>query len=97
MWYSGGRSTGGDIIWEPGYLPPNGTSGMMFRAQWCDNCENDINEDCPIYTGALVAYPGPGPEEWEIRWLPFPKSFETRCTEFEPLEGTCGDSPERSP
>lgn len=87
------RSTAGDQGWTPGYLPSNGTDGDYFRAEWCDRCVRDhsahIGEvtgpagrwTCSIHSAGLIAYPGPGPEEWERRIVD--GRLETRCTAFQ--------------
>lgn len=42
----------------------NGTDYHCWRANWCDRCRNDINEDCPIVATALFCQGIPA------EWLP---------------------------
>lgn len=81
--------------WEPGYLPSNGTEGEIFRRYTCAVCVHDHewhrhddglrdepDETCPVMMAALIAYPNPGPEEWQEHY----DTGEKRCTKFEHCE-----------
>ena len=41
------------------YMPSNGTEGMLFMAQFCDNCYKEKN--CTILTKGLC---GEQPKQW---------------------------------
>jgi len=48
------------------YRPSNGTEGAGFFCDWCDYCERDKDEDCPILADSLafdVDHPR-YPREW---------------------------------
>lgn len=103
----------GDLeAWTPGYLPSNGTMGDMFRAEWCDRCVRDHSSHiggecstpsrwaCSIFTGSLICYPGPGPDEWESRDPGAGRGLDVRCTAFQacwPCKVPGSVAPERRP
>lgn len=60
----------------------NGTSWEIWSFRWCENCVNDVNEDCPLV--AVAMFGRKTPSEWQEVGL---QSYE--CSEFEPRE----DSP----
>ena len=92
--------------WTPGYLPSNSTDGDIFRCLWCDHSQFEhtphVDPDkavagepgvCEILTASYIAYPGPGPDEWESRQNT-DGLLERRCTAFEDCQ-TCADERDR--
>lgn len=57
----------------------NGTSWEIWAGRWCDDCFNDINEDCPLVTAAVLG--GVLPTEWSEVGT---QNYD--CAEFQPRE-----------
>lgn len=57
----------------------NGTSWEMWAYRWCDQCFNDINENCPLIAVAMMG--DATPTEWVDS-----DAEVYECTEFEPRE-----------
>jgi hypothetical protein len=64
---------------RPGRAFSSGSSWDMWSYRWCENCRNDINEDCPIILAAMFG--DTTPQEWVEIGL---QNYE--CTEFQPRE-----------
>jgi hypothetical protein len=56
----------------------NGTSWEIWSSRWCEQCANDINEDCPIIMAGFLHVM---PREWVEVGM---QNYE--CTEFQPRE-----------
>lgn len=54
----------------------NGTSWEIWAYNWCRDCVNDDNDDCPLIAAAMLSVT---PREWTRTGL---QDYE--CTEFEP-------------
>ena len=68
---------------RPGRAFSNGTEWEIWSGRWCDDCANDINEDCPLI--ALAMFGEVTPAEWvEIEPLSRERRYE--CIEFIPRE-----------
>ena len=55
------------------YLPSNGTEGMIFMAEFCENCYKE--KQCTILTRALICEQ---PKQWIY------KNNKPVCTSFNP-------------
>ena len=63
---------------SPKYAPSNGTEGMGFTSQWCDNCDRNkgVSGSCPVLLKALCS----STEHWIVyQSVPL-------CTQFVPVE-----------
>lgn len=63
------------------YRPSNGTEGAGFICAWCEACERDIHEDCPILAATFLYDVDDAnyPAEW------IEDESGPRCTAFIPL------------
>jgi hypothetical protein len=57
----------------------NGHSWDRWSYRWCDQCLQDINEDCPLIAAAMLGKVTP--TEWSQVGIE-----EYDCSEFEPRE-----------
>ena len=57
----------------------NGQSWDRWSFRWCDQCLQDINEDCPLIAAAMLGKVTP--REWSSVGID-----DYECSEFEPRE-----------
>lgn len=62
------------------YRPSNGSEGDMFMERWCEYCEKDAKQGCPILA-ASFSYDADEPEYPEE--LTFDANGQPCCTAFE--------------
>ena len=56
------------------YRPSNGSEGECFESQFCERCEKDRHDDCPIHNEVFYAHVS--------QWI-YDEDGEPTCTEFE--------------
>jgi len=69
------------------YCPSNGTEGMMFMSQFCDQCEHEKfthtqdhdDKQCPILSATMVN--DPSDPEYPEAWT-YDEAGNPTCTEF---------------
>jgi hypothetical protein len=65
---------------RPGRAFSNSSTFEHWAFRWCDQCQNDINEDCPLIMVAMFGDSTP------TEWVDSDGGYYD-CTEFEPREG----------
>jgi len=68
------------------YRPSNGTEGMKFEEEFCNQCRHDEegDEGCSLIAFA-VAFQIDEPEYPRDKWI-YDENGKPKCTDFEPIE-----------